>query len=199
MSNFTNWLSENGSPSRSLLPPNNLRDSLASYFSVQGKRFRQILSVAFTVLMAVFLGQSSFAQELITNPCFESKLTGWQYSKTPIKTVATTSPIHSGVYAAHIDNSTVGDEYFYQNVNASPFGKYTFSTWEKVDDDKKYSSVGVNVFDVNWVKIPAACIEMEVNAKAFTQYSKTFTVPTNAKYLQVFGYSNLAVLKVDDY
>ena len=199
MSNFTNWLSENGSPSRLLLPPNNLRDSLASPFSVQEKRLRQALSVAFTVLMAMFYSQSSFAQELIINPGFESKLTGWQSNKNPIKTVAATSPIHSGTYAAHINNSTVGDEYFYQNINASPFGKYTFSVWAMVHDITKYSSVGVNVYDANWVKIPAACVEMEVNATAFTQYSKTFTVPVNAKYLQAFGNTNLAVLKVDDY
>ena len=147
MSNFTNWLSENDSPSRSLLPPNNLRDSLTSLFSVQGKRVRQVLSVAFTVLMAVFYSQSSFAQELVINPGFESKLTGWQSSKSPIRTIAATNPIHSGTYAAHINANYQDNEYFFQNVNATPLATYNFSVWAMVHDISKYSAVGVNVYD----------------------------------------------------
>jgi SdrD B-like domain/Ig-like domain CHU_C associated/HYR domain len=201
MSNFTRWLSENDSPSRLLLPPNNWRDSLASLFSVQGKRSRPILSVAFAVLMAVFFSQSSFAQELIVNPGFESKLVGWQSNQNPIKTIAATNPVKTGTYAAHINNnnSAAGDEYFHQNVSAAPFGKYTFSVWAMTHDASKYGSVGVNVYDANWAKIPAACIEMEVNATSYTKYSKTFTVPGNARYMQVFGYVHGTILKVDDY
>jgi hypothetical protein len=198
MSNFTRWLSFD-SPSRLLLPPNNLRDSLASLFSIQGKRYCRTLSVAFTVLMAVFYSQSSFSQELLVNSGFESKLTGWQSNKSPIRTVAATNPVKTGIYAAHINNAYQDNEYFYQNVNAAPSGSYKFSVWAMTHDASKWSSVGVNVYDVNWQKITVASFEIEVNATSFQQYTKTFTTPANARYFQVFGYTDWTVLKVDDY
>jgi hypothetical protein len=200
MSNSTCWLSFFDSSSRLLLPPNNLRNSLTKLFLffVRG-RVRLFASVAFTVLMTIFFSQSSFAQELIVNPGFESKLTGWQSSKSPIRTIVGTNPIHSGVYAAHIDNTYQDSEYFFQNLNASPFGNYTFSVWAMVHDASKWSSVGVNVYDVNWKKITSASVEMQVNSTSFQKYSKTFSVPSNARYLQVFGYTEWTVLKVDDF
>jgi hypothetical protein len=182
-----------------LLPPNNLRDSMTKLFLSQKGKARLLSSVALTVLMAVFFSQSSFAQELILNPGFESKLTGWQSNKNPIRTVAATSPVHTGTYAAHINSAYQDNEYFYQNLNASPFGKYSFSVWAMVHDASKWSTVGVVVYDANWVKIPSATFEMQVNSTTFQKYSKDFTVPGNARYLQVYGYTDWTVLKVDDY
>ena len=199
MSNSTCWLSFYDSSSRSLLPPNNLRNSMANFFLSRKEKVRLLSSVAFTVLMTVFLSQSSFAQELIVNPGFESKLTGWLSDKSPIRTIAATSPVKTGIYSAHINNANQDNEYFYQNLNASPFGNYTFSVWAMVHDASKWSSVGVNVFDANWVRIPSASFQLEVNSTAFQKYSKTFSVPENARYLQAFGYTELTVLKVDDY
>ncbi len=199
MSNSTCWLSFFDSSSRSLLPPNNLRDSMTKLFLSQRGKARLLSSVALTVLMAVFFSQSSFAQELILNPGFESKLTGWQSNKNPIRTIAATNPVYAGTYAAHINNAYQDNEYFYQNLNASPFGKYSFSVWAMVHDASKWSSVGVNVFDANWTKIPSASFELEVNSTTFQKYSKDFTVPGNARYFQVYGYTEWTVLKVDDY
>jgi len=167
MSNSTCWLSFLDSSSRSLLPPNNLRDSMAKLFLSQKEKVRLLSSVAFTVLMTVFLSQSSFAQELIVNPSFESKLTGWLSDKSPIRAIAATSPVKTGTYSAHINNANQDNEYFYQNLNASPFGNYTFSVWAMVHDASKWSSVGVNVFDANWVRIPSASFQLEVNSTAF--------------------------------
>ena len=167
-------------------------------FSVRGK-VRLLTSVAFTMLITVFFSSFSFAQELIMNPGFESKLTGWQSNKSPIRTVAATNPIHSGVYAAHINNASQDNEYFFQNLNASPFGSYSFSVWAMVHDASKKSTVGVNVYDANWVKITSASVKMEVNSTTFQKYAKDFTLPNNARYLQVFGYAESTVLKVDDY
>jgi hypothetical protein len=199
MFNSTGWLSFFDSSSRSLLPPNNLRDSLTELFLSQKGKVRLLSSVALTVLMAVFFSQSSFAQELIVNPGFESKLTGWQSNKSPIRTIAATNSVKTGTYAAHINNASQDNEYFFQNLNASPFGNYTFSVWARVHVASKWSSVGVNVYDANWVRITSASFEMEVNSTAFQKYSKNFTVPGNARYLQVFGYSEWTILKVDDY
>ncbi len=199
MSNSTCWLSFFDSSHRSLLPPNNLRDSLTKLFLSQRGKARLLSSVAFTVLMAVFLSQSSFAQELIVNPGFESKLTGWVSNKAPIRTIATTNPVKTGVYSAHINNASQDNEYFYQNLNASPFGNYSFSVWAMVHDASKWSSVGVNVYDANWIKITSASFEMEVNSSSYQKYSKDFTVSGNARYFQVFGYTEHTILKVDDY
>ena len=172
---------------------------MAKLFLLQKGKVRLLSSVALTVLMAMFFSQSSFAQELIVNPGFESKLTGWLSNKSPIRTVAATSPVKTGIYAAHINNANQDNEYFYQNVNASPFGKYSLSVWAMVHDASKWSSVGVNFYDANWVMIPSARIEMEVNSTSYQKYSRDFTVPGGVRYMQVYGYTESTVLKVDDY
>ncbi|MCU0468229.1 MAG: hypothetical protein MUF58_06470, partial [Arcicella sp.] len=199
MSNSTRWLSFCGSSLRLLLPPNNRHDGLTNRLSSPRGSFRAAVSVVFLMLMTIFVGHSSLAQELILNPGFESKLAGWQSNKSPIRTVAATNPVKSGIYAAHINNHYQDNEYFFQNLNASPFGQYTFSVWAMTHDASKWSSVGVNVYDANWQKISASSFHIEVNSTSYQKYSKTFTVPGNARYLQVFGYTEWTILKVDDF
>jgi hypothetical protein len=140
MSNFTRWLSFFDSPNRLLLPPNNLRDSLARLFLFLTGKVSRTFIVAFTVLLTIFFGQTSFAQELLVNPGFESKNAGWQ--SNPSGTIYSSAAVKSGTYAAFINNANLTDEYFYQNINASPFGNYTFSVWAMVSNAAKWSSVG---------------------------------------------------------
>jgi hypothetical protein len=199
MSKSNRWLSFFDSSSRLLLPPNNLRDSLTKLFFLQRGKARLLSSVAFTVLLAMFFSQTSSAQELIVNLGFESKLTGWQSNKSPIRTIATTNAVKTGTYAAHINNASQENEYFFQSLNASPFGKYSFSVWAAVNDASKWSTVGVNVYDAKRGRISSASFELEVNSTSFQKYSKDFTVPGNARYLEVYGYTEKTTLKVDDY
>lgn len=68
-----------------------------------------------------------------------------------------------------------------------------------IHDASKLSTIGINVYDINHVKIPSASFEMEVNSIEFQKYSKNFSIPADARYFQVFGYTQLTTLKVDDY
>jgi hypothetical protein len=90
----------------------------------------------FTLLCALTLTTAVSAQELLTNPGFETDLTGWSAGPTSSYTapiISTTAP-HSGTKSAGY-TATTATTGFYQNVPVTGGSSYTISFWYKSSGD----------------------------------------------------------------
>jgi len=115
---------------------------------------------------------------LITNPGFESSLSGWTAtgSFTAVKTA------HSGIYAAR---AGTGIGSLTQKIVGNFVGqKLTLSLYGKLDATSVSSMVAIRFKTASggWIDEK----KMVVGTTAYKLYSSTFTVPANTAYLEIY-------------
>src|SRR2546430_3601584 len=138
------------------------------------KRVRTLLAVLAAGALAgtgLFLASApAYAANLLTNPGFESGLSGWSCSGGTGSVVS--SPVHSGSGALAGGATASDNATCTQTVAVQPNTAYTLSAWVR----GSYVYVGVTGGPSNWTP----------SASAYTQLSVSFTTAAGQTSAQVF-------------
>ncbi|OLB77094.1 MAG: chitinase [Actinobacteria bacterium 13_2_20CM_2_71_6] len=152
------------------------------------KRVRTLLAVLAAGALAgtgLFLASApAYAANLLTNPGFESGLSGWSCSGGTGSVVS--SPVHSGSGALAGGATASDNATCTQTVAVQPNTAYTLSAWVR----GSYVYVGVTGGPSNWTP----------SASAYTQLSVSFTTAAGQTSAQVFlhGWYGTGTYNADD-
>ena len=150
----------------------------------------------FTVLCAVALTSTISAQELLTNPGFESDITGWASGPTGTYQLPAviTADSHSGTKSVQYSNATLTTG-FYQNVPVTGGNSYTISFWYKASGDgtdARLWSIFKNASNAPVYTTPNSDTDpfrtnngYLNNSTAWTQYTATMPAAADAVSLDV--------------
>jgi hypothetical protein len=142
------------------------------------------------LIVFVVCSLTSFSQNLIKNPGFESDKSYWNnfWSKegTGSATIIT-NPVHAGSKALKVDYPGSQDWAFTSASRQSvvPGTWYEMSCWAMVEDLTSEINLSVVLYDanmnvVNWVY---SRINLGQKSSVYKQFSTTFMVPEGVKYL----------------
>ena len=149
---------------------------------------RIIWAAFFGLLLLSIQAYSQCANSLLTNPGFESGLTGW----TTVGTVTATTDAHTGIKAAQGGGSgytSVG-----QALVAVPGTTYTASAWIKGN-----CVLELRYMNANWARIENAGLLSSVNNSSYQLYNNTAIAPAGAAYVYLLVYKDQGTgFKVDD-
>ncbi len=143
---------------------------------------RLVTALAGAVVAALLLTPSSAsaATNLVTNPGFESGLTGWTCSLGS----AVTSPVHSGTHALSGAASSSDDAQCTQNIAVVSGSQYTLSAYV----EGTYVFLGVTGGASTWTP----------SATGWTQLSTTFTASSATAQIYLHGWYAQGTYFADD-
>jgi hypothetical protein len=158
-------------------------------------------------LLSVLIPFSSYSQNLIPNPGFESSLDGWNtfWARTTNAGMAeiVTSPTHSGSKALHIKHWGAEDWSFSSKslLMVKTGNYYEFSAYVKVNEQQGWGNISVILYDslknvLNWSYGTAA---FDTLSKEYVKYTGKFLIPQNVKYInpRIIG-GGIGELYIDD-
>ncbi|HET8661343.1 MAG TPA: fibronectin type III domain-containing protein [Micromonosporaceae bacterium] len=111
---------------------------------------------------------ASAADNLVTNPGFESGLTAWSCQNGS----TVTSPVHSGTRALAGAADNVSNAKCTQTIAVQPSSAYTLSAWVR----GSYVYLGATNYSSNWTP----------SATSWTQLSTSFTTGTGVTSVQIY-------------
>jgi photosystem II stability/assembly factor-like uncharacterized protein len=121
---------------------------------------------------------------LITNPGFESSLSGW----TATGSFTTVKSAHSGIYAARAGTGfgTITQKIM-SNVTAGK--KYTLSAYGKIGSMSVSSMIAIRFKTASggWIDE----IKMVIGSTSYKLYTNTFIVPANTGYVEIYAVKDL--------
>lgn len=149
--------------------------------------------VPFSIRVSIFIMCTCLAsaQNLITNPGFESGTAGWAslWCRTANSGQGTlvNNPVHSGSFAFQITHSG-SDDWSFQPAIATtvkPGEAYEFSAWANVTSPGDYSHISVAFFDsastpITW---EYASQSLTQTAGLYQRFVIRFVVPEHARYM----------------
>ncbi|MCC6724191.1 MAG: hypothetical protein IT258_06735 [Saprospiraceae bacterium] len=157
------------------------------------KALRLPFVVAMMLSFAVFkLYAQTCTNNLLTNPGFESGLTGW----TITGDVTITTTAQSGTKAAHLGGNgyaSVG-----QAFAATPGTDYTLKAWSKYTGSLGYRAVELRFLNAAWANISTNSI-YAVNSSSYAECVLTGTAPAGTAYVYLLASKDGAgSIDVDD-
>ena len=130
---------------------------------------------------------------LLTNPGFESGLTGWNADGGNV-TISTAA--HSGTKAAKIGGTGYGSVGFI--LPTTPGTAYTAKAWAKYTGSSN-RAVQLRFLNASWVTLPGAASQ-QISATSYTEYTLTGTAPAGAAYVYVIASKDgNGSIEVDDF
>ncbi len=141
----------------------------------------QILLAAFLGLLLISIqANSQCTNNLLTNPGFESGLTGW----TTTGDVTIITAAHTGTKAAHLGGNgyaSVG-----QAFAASPGNDYTLKAWSKYTGSLGYRAVELRFLNSAWVNISTNSI-YAVSTSNYAECVLSGTAPVGTAYVYLLA------------